>query len=45
MVHLGVLNIILIAGAATLAEAISPHGWDNVTMQILPTALVWFCMT
>lgn len=45
MAHSAFLKIILIAGTATLAEAISPHGWDNATMQLLPTALAWFYMT
>ena len=40
-----VLKILAIAAAATLAEAISPHGWDNFTMQVVPTALVWAWMT
>jgi phytol kinase len=29
-----------IALACTLIEAVSPHGWDNTPMQILPTFLV-----
>jgi phytol kinase len=37
----GALKIIAIAAAATLVEAVSPHGWDNAAMQIVPTALVW----
>jgi phytol kinase len=41
--HFGVLKILLIAGASALAEAISPHGWDNATMHIVPAALVWVC--
>ena len=28
-----------IALASALVEAFSPHGWDNATMQIIPTAL------
>ena len=43
--HGGFLKILLIAGASTLAEAVSPHGWDNATMQVVPTALVWLLMT
>jgi phytol kinase len=27
--------------AACGVEAISPHGWDNFTMQVAPTGLVW----
>lgn len=41
----GLPKIVAIAGAAALAEAVSPHGWDNATMQIVPTALVWLWMT
>ncbi len=40
----GILKLFVIAGASTLAEAISPHGWDNAFMQIVPTALVWLWM-
>lgn len=29
----------LLAFICTLIEAVSPHGWDNATMQILPTLL------
>ena len=43
--HGGFLKILLIAGASTLAEAVSSHGWDNATMQVVPTALVWLLMT
>jgi phytol kinase len=43
--HFGILKLLVIAGASTLAEAISPHGWDNATMQVVPTALVWLWMT
>ena len=31
--------VLLIAVASTLAEAFSPHGWDNATMQIVPSGL------
>jgi phytol kinase len=41
----GLLKILVIALASTLAEAVSPHGWDNLTMQVVPTALVWAWMT
>jgi phytol kinase len=33
------LIVILIALISTLVEAISPHGWDNATMQIVPAML------
>ena len=26
--------------ASCIAEAISPHGWDNLTMQVIPTLLL-----
>jgi phytol kinase len=45
LAHFGILKIAVIAAAATAAEAISPHGWDNATMQIVPAALVWLWMT
>jgi phytol kinase len=45
LMHFGILKLFVIAGASTLAEAISPHGWDNATLQVVPTALVWIWMT
>lgn len=30
----------VIAALSTLVEAITPHGWDNMTMQVIPVALV-----
>ncbi len=30
-----------IAIACTLVEAVSPHGWDNATMQLVPAALAY----
>jgi phytol kinase len=33
------LIVLLIALASTLVEAISPHGWDNATMQVVPAML------
>ncbi len=32
-------RILAIALAATAAEALSPHGWDNLTLQLVPSAL------
>ena len=32
----------LIAVVCTFVEAVSPRGWDNVTMQLVPTLLVAF---
>jgi len=37
----GILKLLTIAAASALVEAVSPHGWDNATMQIIPSALVW----
>jgi phytol kinase len=41
----GLPKVLGIAAASTLVEAVSPHGWDNATMQILPTALAWVWLT
>ena len=30
---------ILIAGVSTAVEAVSPHGWDNTTLQVVPAWL------
>jgi hypothetical protein len=38
-------EVLVIAAASTLVEAASPHGWDNATMQIVPTALAWVWLT
>ncbi|MGD9781302.1 MAG: hypothetical protein AB7V14_04015 [Kiritimatiellia bacterium] len=45
LAHFGLPKLLAIAAASTLAEAISPHGWDNATMQVVPTALVWLWLT
>jgi phytol kinase len=45
MSSLGIGKIIVIAAACTIAEALSPHGWDNATMQLIPSALVWAWIT
>lgn len=37
----GAPAILLAATACTIIEAVSPHGWDNATMQIIPSALAW----
>jgi dolichol kinase len=42
---LGVPKVLVIATASTLVEAVSPHGWDNATMQIVPTALAFVWLT
>jgi phytol kinase len=41
----GIPKVLAIAAACALSEAVSPHGWDNLTMQIVPTALVWAWLT
>jgi phytol kinase len=33
------LMAILIAGVSTIVEAVSPHGWDNTTLQVVPAWL------
>lgn len=35
----GVGTALVIALLSTLVEAVSPHGWDNLTMQVVPSAL------
>lgn len=35
----GFVAVLAIAAAAALVEAASPHGWDNLTMQIVPAGL------
>jgi phytol kinase len=37
----GVAKVLVIAAASAAVEAVSPHGWDNLTMQIVPSALAW----
>jgi len=36
-----ILTVPLVAVVAALAEAVSPHGWDNATMQLVPAFLVY----
>lgn len=31
--------VLFIAAVSTIAEAVSPHGWDNTTMQVIPAIL------
>jgi phytol kinase len=33
------LVVVLISFVSTLVEAVSPHGWDNATMQVIPALL------
>jgi phytol kinase len=37
----GAAKVMAIAAVSALVEAASPHGWDNLTMQIIPSALAW----
>jgi len=39
--HFAVGKVLAIAAASAVVEAVSPHGWDNLTMQIIPSALAW----
>jgi phytol kinase len=39
--HVTAGKVLAIAAASALVEAVSPHGWDNLTMQIIPSALAW----
>ena len=34
------MAIPLMAAVCTLVEAVSPHGWDNTLLQLVPAALV-----
>ena len=45
LAHGGMSRLLAIAAASALAEAISPHGWDNATMQVIPSALAWWWLT
>ena len=40
-----ILLIPVIALASALVESVSPHGWDNLTMQIIPTMLCKWAFT
>lgn len=35
-----IFGVFIIAFACALTEAITPHGWDNLTMQLVPSLLV-----
>ena len=39
--HFAAGKLLAIAAVSALVEAVSPHGWDNLTMQIIPSALAW----
>jgi len=34
-----ILVAVLIGAVSAACEAVSPHGWDNLTLQVIPTAL------
>jgi len=34
-------KVLVIAAVSAVVEAGSPHGWDNLTMQVVPTAMAW----
>jgi phytol kinase len=38
-------KVVAIAAVSAIVEAASPHGWDNLTMQVIPSALVWAWLT
>jgi phytol kinase len=44
LTHLWGVKILAIAAISALVEAFSPHGWDNLTMQIIPAGLVYLWM-
>ena len=35
-----ILIVVLVAFVCAVAEAVSPHGWDNATMQIVPSLIM-----
>jgi len=37
-------RVAIMAAACAIAEAVSPHGWDNATLQIIPSALAYAWM-
>jgi phytol kinase len=39
--NIGIAKVLAIAAASAVVEAVTPHGWDNLTMQIIPSALAW----
>jgi hypothetical protein len=39
-----IVIIPLLGLACAAAEAVSPHGWDNLTMQLVPTFLATFIL-
>ena len=38
------IRIVLIALAGTVLEAASPHGWDNATLQIIPSLMAKYLL-
>jgi phytol kinase len=46
--ELGTRNLLLVPVlglACAIAEAISPHGWDNATLLIVPSLLAWWLLS
>jgi phytol kinase len=41
----GAAKVLAIGAASAVVEAVSPHGWDNLTMQVVPTAMAWAWLT
>jgi len=37
----GLAKVVAIASVSAIVEAVSPHGWDNLTMPLVPSALAW----
>jgi len=37
----GAADVLVTAAASALVEVASPHGWDTLTMQVVPSALAW----
>lgn len=40
----GIAPALVIAVLSTAVEAVSPHGWDNLTMQVVPSALAAYLL-
>jgi hypothetical protein len=37
--------LVVSATAIGLAAVVSPHGWDNLSMQVVPSIRVWAWLT
>jgi phytol kinase len=42
--HVSFAAILLFGAVSAGVEAVSPHGWDNATMQVVPTFLAWLTL-